>query len=1063
MPSFRILPLLLLFPTVLLAQGPSYARQVAPIFTRYCAGCHSGWGAKAGFRTGSVASLKGGGKTGPAFVAGDDNKSLLVQRLLAQGEKQMPPALARQPLPEEIEILRAWIAAGGRDDTDGARVSLPEIAPATPAPVPVAAVAYSPDGKVLVAGAGSTLVVLDPDKGTTRSRITGLEGRITAMAFRPDGKVLAVASGKPGVLGEVAFFEVGAEGVPADKPARRITAHLDLIAQLAYAPDGKTLATCGYDRLVRLWDADTGLRKRDLRDHSDSVYGLGFSFDGKLLASAGADRAVKVWDTATGKRLFTLSEATDWVYAVAWHPTKPILAAGGVDRNVRIWDISPTEGKLKQAAFAHEGAVLRLAFGHDGTSLYSLGEDRVTKVWDAAKLTEQRVYDRHPVALHALAVRPNEVQFALGRQDGIVLTDRKSGKQEGVIATDPVIKEQDAGNSPTTGQPIALTATIQGAINPAGDIDFYRFEVKPGQEVGVQVTLPMGAKLEPVLEMVDPRGKVVASSTNGLLGHVCVEGGTYAVGLRDREYRGEPGYTYTLKIEAVPVVTSVFPMGLQRGTDSEVTLEGANLGENRKVSVSIPADAAPGSKVPVKVMTPQGPALGNPQVIVGEFAEETKPGALLAVPGTGNGRIEKAGQRDVWRFTGKKGQRLVIEVLAARAGSPLDSTIEVSDAQGHPIPIATLRAVAKVYSTFRDHDSVGAGIRLESWNELAVNDYVLIGTELVRVEALPRNPDDDCRFFSEQGRRLAYLGTTPTHHPQGEPMYKVQIHPPGQTFPPNGLPVVTLFARNDDGGPGYGKDSRLFFDPPADGEYQVHVGDSRGQGSRDHTYRVTVRPPRPSFNVKLNPTAPSVSKGSGVPLEITAERIDGFQGPIQVEFTGLPTGLTVPKTTILAGENTTSVTLFAAADATLPAGGAPNITLKAQAIIDDRPVEKVVPGGKPTLIEPGEIVTTTEQSEVTIRPGSETRLTVTIERRQGFTGRIPIEVRGLPHGVRVLDVGLNGILITPRETKRTIVLYAEPWVEPTSHPIVVLAKREGKNADAAAPSVLLHVAKGSAP
>src|SRR5262249_56440425 len=129
------------------------------------------------------------------------------------------------------------------------------------------------------------------------------------------------------------------------------------------------------------------------------------------------------------------------------------------------------------------------------------------------------------------------------------------------------------------------------------------------------------------------------------------------------------------------------------------------------------------------------------------------------------------------------------------------------------------------------------------------------GTELVRIEALPRNPDDDCRFFSDQGR-LAYLGTTPTHHPQGEPMYKVQIHPPGKTFPPNGLPVVTLFARNDDGGPGYGKDSRLFFDPPADGEYQVRVGDSRGQGGRDFVYRLTIRPPRPNFNVKFTPTNP---------------------------------------------------------------------------------------------------------------------------------------------------------------------------------------------------------------
>ena len=71
---------------------------------------------------------------------------------------------------------------------------------------------------------------------------------------------------------------------------------------------------------------------------------------------------------------------------------------------------------------------------------------------------------------------------------------------------------------------------------------------------------------------------------------------------------------------------------------------------------------------------------------------------------------------------------------------------------------------------------------------------------------------------------------------------------------------------------------------------------------------------------------------------------------------------------------------------------------------------------------------------------------------------MPLEVQGLPHGVRVLDIGLNGILITRAETTRTFVLYAEPWVKPMNHPFVVLAKREGKNTEHAAKSVLLKVA-----
>ena len=40
-----------------------------------------------------------------------------------------------------------------------------------------------------------------------------------------------------------------------------------------------------------------------------------------------------------------------------------------------------------------------------------------------------------------------------------------------------------------------------------------------------------------------------------------------------------------------------------------------------------------------------------------------------------------------------------------------------------------------------------------------------------------------------------------------------------------------------------------------------------------------------------------------------------------------------------------------------------------------------------------------------------------------------------------------------------MVLYAEPWVKPMEHPIVVLARSEGKNTDHAAKSVLLKVEK----
>jgi hypothetical protein len=193
-----------------------------------------------------------------------------------------------------------------------------------------------------------------------------------------------------------------------------------------------------------------------------------------------------------------------------------------------------------------------------------------------------------------------------------------------------------------------------------------------------------------------------------------------------------------------------------------------------------------------------------------------------------------------------------------------------------------------------------------------------------------------------------------------------------------------------------------------------------------------------------------------VPITVSAERIDGFEGAIDVHLENLPAGFSAPATTVPAGENSTVFALSAAASAEIP-DKVPALKLVAQAKIDSHELVREVAGGMPKLVEPGDLVTTTEQSAVSVKPGQQVRLTATIERHNGFKGRVPLEVRGLPHGVRVLDIGLNGILITENESSRSFVIYAEPWVEPTTHPFVVLAKSERKNTEHAAKSVLLRV------
>ncbi|HJT76964.1 MAG TPA: c-type cytochrome domain-containing protein [Gemmataceae bacterium] len=1133
------------------AEPPSYAKQVRPFLARYCLECHNGTRTKGDLNLETFQGMLTGGKHGPAVVPGKPDESQLVLSAEHKAKPFMPPKRQRQPEAAEVGLLRAWVAAGAKDDSATVKAVIPEIRPRVPVAPAVTALAYRPDGKILAAGMHREVALIDVATGDVVGKLPGQLAKVTALAFSGDGKRLAVASGSPASTGEVRLYALDAAGVPPQKAGLVIPAHQDLIYDVAFSPDGKTLATCGYDRLIKLWDAADGKELRTLKDHSDAVYAVAWSPDGRRLASASADRAVKIWNADTGARLVTLSDNTDWVYAVAWSADGRHVAAGGVDRSIRVWDLA-AGNRLVHSVFAHEGPVARLVYSADGKSLYSLGEDRAAKAWDAETMTERRAYPRQSEAVLSLALRPDRKQLALGRYDGaLVLLDETAGKVQSqplpakpkppqvtrlsptwarrggtvrvtfegnhldttteLTATGPgitgkvvaegrgphsvqvdvtlpatlppgvyslslknpagqskplpltvdafaAVAEAEPNDAASSGQPVTLPVAVAGALQRPGDVDFYRFEAKAGQELGVQAVLTgTGTKPDPVLVLLDGAAHVLAETGSGVLGYTFSRPGTYALGIRDRDYRGGPEMTYRLQAGDLPVVTGVFPLGLQRGTEAEVRLEGVNLGGIQSVRMKAPPDAAPGSRLPVSVTTPQGPPLGNPTVVVGEFPESARPGALT-VPGTANGHIDRPGATEAWRFPAKKGQRLLVEVEARRLGSPLDSFVEILDVKGRPVPWVLLQCQSRTYVTFRDHDSVGAGIRIETWNDLAMNDYLYGGSELMRIWALPKNPDDDCQFYSSGGQRLAFYGTTPTHHSLGTPLYKVALYPPGTALPPNGLPVIALDYRNDDGGPGYGKDSRLFFDPPADGEYQVRVGDSSGRGGAAYAYRLTVRPPRPSFEVSFSPTAPAVWKGGAVPVTVSARRIDGYDGPIEVRLENLPSGFRAPATTVPAGEENTTLALWADADAR-PPGKVPPLKLVARSVIDGKPVVREAAGGVPSLAEPGDLVTTAEQSEVTVRPGGQVHLTVKIDRRNGFAGRVPLDVKGLPHGVHVLDIGLNGILITEKETARTITIACEPWVEPTEHPFVVLSRSERKNTEHAAKSVLLRVVR----
>jgi hypothetical protein len=405
------------------APEPTFSR-VYEILAKNCNGCHNPKELKGELDLESYEGLLKGGETGPAVVAGKPEESLLIRLVEQKSKPFMPPPKKGKKLGDaDLELLRAWVAAGAKGPRPGEvlpRVAaVPKIVPKVAPRKAIQAIAFDPKSRLLALARLGEVELRSAETHATVRTLTGHAGPVNAVAFSADGTLLAAAGGEPGVAGEVRLWKV-ADG----SPVRTFRGHEDAIYAVALSPDGRTFATGGYDHAILLWDRDREHPVREFKGHNESVMDLAFRPDGRILASASADRTVKLWDVATGERRDTLGESTKALNAVAFSPDGRLVAAGGVDNRIRLWAVSADakEGTnpLKSSSFAHEGAILRLAWSADGRTLLSSADDRTVKVWNAPDMSPRRVLEAQPDWPTALAFALDDKVAAVGRLDGTV-------------------------------------------------------------------------------------------------------------------------------------------------------------------------------------------------------------------------------------------------------------------------------------------------------------------------------------------------------------------------------------------------------------------------------------------------------------------------------------------------------------------------------------------------------------------------------------------------------------------------------------------------------------------
>jgi mono/diheme cytochrome c family protein/sugar lactone lactonase YvrE len=940
--------------------------------------------------------------------------------------------------------------------------------------------AISPDGKIVATGSYDQKIKLwELATGRELQTLSAHNGAIFDLAFRPDGQVLASASGDR---------TLKLWNVATGKRVETLSQPLKEQYALAWSPDGKRLAAAGVDNRIRVWEVSESAAETTNPlllarfAHEGAILNLAFSPDGKTLLSSAEDRTIKLWEANQVTERLVIESQPDVTPGITFLEGGRTFAAGRLDGTLEIYDSE--KGKRVLPPGPELRAVTPRGLERGKTALFKLAGKNLANVTNVSSKSTELQLELQPehtssellvrVTATAQAARgPHEIQVAG--------PGGNSGTVKVFVDNLPQVTEADATKI------TALPACFWGTLENPGDSDEFAFEGVAGQTVVFDLaSKSVGGKLENgAITLLDDHGDVLASEggfdgKERFLAYQIPASGRYRVRVSDQMLGASAEHFYRLVAGALPYVTGIFPLSIGTNTEARIQLTGPNLPADASVPLK---SSAPGEReVPLDSERVRAQRAFQVIVAAGTQAVEQEPNNTpeqarqVMTGGAANGRIDPAGDIDLYRLEAVTGRMLVIETEAARRGSPVDTRLEVLHPDGKPVTRVLLQAVRNTAINFRGVDSNATGMRLDNYEEMELNQYLYISGEVMRLFRMPQGPDSEMLMYPSGGQRRAYFDTSAVGHALDESGFIVEPQPLGTRLAANGLPVFRLNYDNDDDGERLlGSDSRVHFLAPTNGPYFVRVSDTRGQGGARHSYRLLVRQAKPDFSVALTGANPTVARGSGQSFTVTATRLDGFDEEIRVDIEGLPPGFAVSTPLVIqAGQSEAKGTLYADPDAPKPMEGTNATRVTATARVDGKQVTREVNslgtiklGADAKLLvglEPYRESATNRYApppvtaaplEITIHPGQTIPAWLKIQ-RAGHDELVTFFAENLPHGVIVADIGLNGLLIPKGEQERQIFFNAARWVPEQDRLFYLIEQQVGRQTSR---PVLLKVRK----
>jgi WD40 repeat protein len=425
----------------------SYSKQIRPILQKRCQGCHqpASQGGKLILTT--YQALRGGGGSGAGFKPGSPDDSILVKSISGN-----PPSMPKNNKPlsaQEIDLIRKWVAQGGKDDTPAVKDPIDMEHPPTYETAPaISALAYSPDGS-LIAVSGYREVLLHKSDGSgVVARLVGRSPRIESVSFSPDGKLLAVAGGSPARFGEVQIWDV---------EKRKLLSATEISYDVAYgvkfAPDGLRLSIGCADNSPRILSVPDGKVLLKFDNHSDWTFATTWTTDNKHFLSTGRDRAIKLIVAENGSFVDDINTHTSAYRTMVRHPKLDQVLVAGDDGMPRLYQVFRTKARtmnqedhnLLKEYERQPAQVNCLAYDGEGTKLVVAGEDAEIRMYnaDGTKLGALKV----GTPIYAVGFRPDGQQVAAGGLDGVLRIFSPDGKMIKEMAPVPLTKDTNKGRN----------------------------------------------------------------------------------------------------------------------------------------------------------------------------------------------------------------------------------------------------------------------------------------------------------------------------------------------------------------------------------------------------------------------------------------------------------------------------------------------------------------------------------------------------------------------------------------------------------------------------------------